>query len=68
MLFGEFSVVDAYFAPVVMRLVSYALPVPPAVSDYMKRVCALHSVQAWITDALAEHDFVVFDEPYRLHR
>ena len=68
MLFGEFSVVDAYYVPVVMRLQTYALPVPPVVGDYIKRVCALPGVQAWIADALAEHDFVVFDEPYRLHR
>ena len=68
MLFGEFSVADAYYAPVVMRLKTYALPVPPVVSDYMDRVSGLHSVRDWRSDALAEQDFVVFDEPYRLHR
>jgi len=30
------------------------------------RVTALQSVQAWIKDALAEKDFVVMDEPYRV--
>eukprot|EP01032_Pedospumella_encystans_P014482 gene14482-16625_t len=32
MLFGPFTVADAYFAPVVMRLKTYALPVPADVA------------------------------------
>ena len=68
MLFGEYSIADAYFAPVCMRIRTYALPVPPVVSAYVERVAQLESVQAWIKDALAERDFVVFDEPYRAHR
>jgi glutathione S-transferase len=68
MLFGEFSIADAFYAPVCMRLRSYALPVPGVVTDYVRRVCELPSVQAWIADALAERDFVVMDEPYRTSR
>jgi glutathione S-transferase len=68
MLFGAFSVVDAYFAPVVMRLRSYALPVPAEITAYMNRLCALPGVQAWIEGALAEQDFLDFEEPYRLRR
>jgi len=68
MLFGEFSVADAYFAPVCMRLRTYALPVPQAVADYINRVVALPGVQGWITGALAEKDFLDFEEPYRLQR
>ncbi|MDP2367346.1 glutathione S-transferase family protein [Rhodoferax sp.] len=68
MLFGTFSVVDAYYAPVAMRLRSYALPVPPEVTAYMDRLCALPDVQAWIDGALAEQDFLAFEEPYRLKR
>ena len=65
MLFGEFSIADAYFAPVCMRLKTYALPVPADITAYIERVCALPGVKAWIDDALAEKDFVDFDEPYR---
>jgi glutathione S-transferase len=65
MLFGSFSIADAYFAPVVMRIKTYALPVPTTVSDYMARVQALPGVAAWMTAALAERNFVPFDEPYR---
>jgi len=67
MLFGAFSVADAYFAPVVMRLKTYALPVPADVAAYMDRVCALPGVKAWIDGALAEKDFIDFEEPFRLH-
>jgi glutathione S-transferase len=68
MLFGEFSIADAYFAPVCTRIVTFGLPVPPAISAYVERVRALPSVKAWIDDALQEKDFVPFDEPYRLSR
>ena len=68
MLFGEFSIADAYFAPVCMRLKNYALPVPGHITDYVRRVSALSGVKSWIEDALAEKDFVVFDEPYRTSR
>jgi glutathione S-transferase len=66
MLFGAFSIADAFFAPVCMRLNGYALPLPPAIQAYVDRVTALPSVQAWIRDALAEHDFLDFEEPYRV--
>ena len=68
MLFGQFTIADAYFAPVCMRLKTYALPVPPAIGDYVERVRALPGVRAWIDGALAEHDFLDFEEPYRLRR
>jgi glutathione S-transferase len=67
MLFGAFSIADAYFAPVVMRLKTYALPVPADVAAYMDRVCALPGVKAWIDGALSEKDFIDFEEPFRLH-
>ena len=51
-----------------MRLRTYGLPVPPAIADYIDRVCALPGVKAWIDGALAEHDFLDFEEPYRLRR
>ena len=68
LLFGGFTVADAYFAPLCMRLKTYALPVPPAIDAYVARVCALPGVRAWIDGALAEHDFLAFEEPYRLQR
>lgn len=68
MLFGEFSIADAYYAPVCMRLRTYALPVSDTVRAYMDRVTALPAVAEWIAGALAEKWFVVEDEPYRAKR
>jgi glutathione S-transferase len=67
MLLGNFCIADAYFAPVVMRLITYALPVPADVQAYMDRLCALPGVKAWTDGALAEKDFIDFEEPFRLH-
>ncbi len=66
MLFGPFGIADAYYAPVVMRLKTYALPVPADVQAYMDRVCQLPGVKAWIDGALAEKDFIDFEEPFRI--
>ena len=68
MLFGAFSVADAFYAPVVMRIKTYALPVPTDVQVYMDRVLNLQGVRAWIEGALAEQDFRDFEEPYRMSR
>ncbi len=35
---------------------------------YIQRVRALPGVKAWIDGALAEHDFLDFEEPYRISR
>lgn len=68
MLFGTFTIADAYFAPVCMRIKTYALPVPAEIQAYVQRVCALPGVKAWTDDAMAEQDFLDFEEPYRLAR
>jgi glutathione S-transferase len=68
LLFGDFSIADAYFAPVCMRIKTYGLPVPPQIAAYVAQVRALPGVKAWVDGALAEHDFRDFEEPYRLQR
>ena len=65
LLFGDFGIADAFFAPVASRIRSYALPVAPASRAYAERLLALPGVKAWVDEALAEHDFIAFDEPYR---
>ncbi len=67
-LFGEYSIVDAYFAPVVMRMRTYALPVPADVAAYVERATAAKGTAAWIRDALQEREFLQFEEPYRTSR
>ena len=68
MLFGSFSIADAYFAPVAMRFVGYGVAVPMRIARYLEDVSTLPSVVAWVNEALVEADFVAFDEPYREHR
>jgi glutathione S-transferase len=65
MLFGRFTAADAFYAPVCMRFRTYGLPVGQATAAYMTRVLALPSVLAWEKAALAEHDWIAEDEPYR---
>ncbi|WP_027015226.1 glutathione S-transferase family protein [Comamonas composti] len=65
MLFGQFSIADAFFAPVCMRLLTYGLPLTADMDAYVRRVRALPAVQEWVQAALAEKDFRAFEEPYR---
>ena len=67
-LFGDFGIADAFFAPVCMRLATYALPVSKDTAAYIERVRQAPGVAAWISDALAEKDFLDFEEPYRMQR
>jgi glutathione S-transferase len=67
-LFGDYSIADAYFAPVVMRMRTYALPVPADVAAYVERMVASKGVAAWIADALQEREFLSFEEAYRTSR
>lgn len=64
-LFGDFSLADAYFAPVVARVRTYGLPLSPGAAAWAERVWATDAVQAWVHDALQEHDFLAFEEDYR---
>ncbi len=68
LLFGHFTVADAYYAPVVKRFVTFGVPVPAPVQAYIERVQALRGVADWTQGALAEHDFLPFEEPYRTSR
>jgi glutathione S-transferase len=67
-LFGAYSIADAYFAPVVMRLRTYAPPQPADVAAYVDRMAATRGVSAWMRDALEEKDFRPFEEPHRTSR
>ena len=68
-LFGkEFGAADAYFAPVVMRIARFALPLSPAAAAYAKTIEQLPAMQEWIAAALQEQSYVAEDEPYRKSR
>jgi glutathione S-transferase len=65
LLFGRFSIADAYFAPILSRARSYGLPLASTSARYAEAVWALPALQAWREEGLAEHDFLEHDEPYR---
>jgi glutathione S-transferase len=67
-LFGAFNIADAYYAPVVARIRSYGLPLSASARAYSNRVWAAPGVAAWVADALAEKDYLDFEEPYRKSR
>lgn len=50
----RFSAVDAFFAPVAFRLLSYGLAVEGAAADYPKRLLDLPAMREWYASALAE--------------
>jgi glutathione S-transferase len=64
-LFGQWCAADAYFAPVVMRLTTYAPPVSARVQAYMDAVKAHPAVAQWIDQAMKERIYIAKDEPYR---
>ena len=64
LLFGRFSVADAFFAPVVMRFHAYAVQLPRIVQEYCESVQALAAVREWREAARRETEFVAEDEPY----
>lgn len=64
MLFGTFGIADAFYAPVVMRFVTYAVELPPVAQAYADAVRALAAVREWTEAARRETEFVAADEPY----
>jgi glutathione S-transferase len=53
-LFGDFTIADAYFAPVVMRFRTYGVALAPALQAYVNRVIAHPAVEQWTREAFAE--------------
>lgn len=60
-----FSIVDAFYAPVVMRFIGYGIPISDYNRIYMQKILNLAAVQRWMTEAKAEHVFVACEEQYR---
>jgi glutathione S-transferase len=64
LLFGAFTIADAFYAPVVMRFQTYGVEVPPLARAYCEAVQALPAVREWCDAARRETEFVAEDEPY----
>jgi len=55
-LFGERSMADAMYAPVITRFITYDVALEPICAAYSKRIMALPEVQQWIAGAQLEPD------------
>jgi glutathione S-transferase len=64
LLFGQFSVADAYYAPVATRFLTYAVTLPPLAQRYAEALLDLSAVREWMVQAQRETEFVRVDEPY----
>jgi len=53
-LFGAFSIADAYYAPVVSRFRTYAIPVSGAAAAWVETMWSLPAMQRWLEGARAE--------------
>jgi len=61
-LFGDFSIADAFFAPVVMRFKTYGVSLAPALQAYCDRMQAHPAVARWVREALAETETAAFHD------
>jgi glutathione S-transferase len=53
-LFGDFSIADAFFAPVVTRFTTYGVELDEACQRYVETLWALPEMQAWLAAARLE--------------
>lgn len=61
-LFGDFSIADAFFAPVVTRFNTYGVALAPAAQAYCDRVLAHPAVARWVEEALRETEIAADHE------
>jgi len=61
-LFGEFSLADAFFAPVVFRFATYGIEVSDLSKDYMKTMLAHPAMQEWLKSATTEESVIEVSE------
>ncbi len=66
MLFGEFTIADAMFAPVALRFRTYDVQLDEICAAYVAAILALPEMEKWITAATAEEEIITAFEPYRL--
>ena len=66
-LFGDFSIADAMFAPVVFRFLAYGVPTDRVTRAYMGTIESLHATQEWVQGAREEKEVIsVYEKRLRL--
>ena len=61
-LFGDFSIADAMFAPVVLRLRTYGINLPESAGFYPHRLLQSKAMQEWLAAAECEIEVIEADE------
>jgi glutathione S-transferase len=61
-LFGDFSIADAFYAPVVMRFKTYGVALAPALQAYCDRMLAHPAVARWVEEAMKETEIAAAHE------
>ncbi|MCH7830059.1 MAG: glutathione S-transferase family protein [Proteobacteria bacterium] len=61
-LFGDFTIADAMFAPVVLRLRTYGINLPESASCYPRRLLDSEAMQEWLAAAESETEIIEGDE------
>lgn len=61
-LFGNFSVADTMFAPVVLRFRTYGINLPESASFYPQRLLESEAMQEWLAAAESETEVIEGDE------
>jgi len=61
-LFGDFSIADCMFIPVILRFNTYGITLLPSTENYRDTVMANTAVNSWIDAALMETEIIEIDE------
>ncbi|MEP7205818.1 MAG: glutathione S-transferase family protein [Casimicrobiaceae bacterium] len=67
-LCGQFTLVDAFYAPVAFRFRTYGVTPPGDAGAYLEALLAHPLLLEWETAALAETDIIEADEPRLVYR
>jgi glutathione S-transferase len=58
MLFGDFTIADAMFAPVVLRFMTYNVQLNTVAKDYVEAILTLPAMQEWLEAAKKETEMI----------
>ncbi|MCW8998464.1 MAG: glutathione S-transferase family protein [Kangiellaceae bacterium] len=53
-LFGDFTIADAMYAPVVLRFHCYGIDVGSVAKQYMQSILSLTAIEEWVREGVAE--------------
>lgn len=65
LLFGEFTIADAMYAPVAQRFRTYGVQLDEVSEAYVSTILSLPAMKEWISSAKAEEEIIEEFEPYR---